>query len=65
MALVECLNCGETRQREGDRLRRLHGGDCCPRCGYVGWAPTDELTEQTRHALRLRPPDRRRLLSVA
>jgi len=65
MALVECLNCGETRQEQRDSFRRVHLGDCCPRCGYVGWAPTDELTEHARRALRDRPLARRRLLTVA
>ncbi|HEY6015543.1 MAG TPA: hypothetical protein VIU44_03505 [Gaiellaceae bacterium] len=46
-------------------MHRIHLGDCCPRCGYVGWAPTDELTETTRRALRDRPLVRRRLVSLA
>jgi hypothetical protein len=62
---VECLNCGETRPAGYPDGRRIHLGDCCPRCGYVGWAPTDELTETARRALRDRPLVRRRLLSVA
>jgi hypothetical protein len=65
MSLVECLNCGETRDTREDGLRRVHLGDCCPRCGYVGWAPTDELTERARRALRNRPLARRRLLTIA
>jgi hypothetical protein len=40
-------------------------GDSCPRCGYVGWADTDELNESTRRLLRDRPLTRRRLLTVA
>jgi hypothetical protein len=63
--MVECLNCGELRRTRLEGLRRIHLGDCCPRCGYVGWAPAAELTETTRRALRDRPPERRRLLSVA
>jgi len=65
MSLVECLNCGETRQTQRGGLRRIHLGDCCPRCGYVGWAAASELTETQRRALRDRPLERRRLLSVA
>ena len=65
MALVECLNCGETRLAPRDGLRRVHLGDCCPRCGYVGWAGADDLTESQRRALRERPLERRRLLLVA
>jgi hypothetical protein len=33
----------------------------CPRCGYVGWAPVDELTEHERRVLQNRPLERRRL----
>jgi len=57
---VECLSCGQTREiapREG------HAADSsdCRRCGYLGWAPTGELTEPVRRALRERPLDRRRV----
>ncbi len=31
----------------------------CPRCGYVGWAPSVELTEGTRRGLRERPVEQR------
>jgi hypothetical protein len=65
MALVECLNCGDTRQAQRNGLRRIHLGDCCHRCGYVGWAPAGDLTESARRALRDRPVERRRLVSVA
>jgi hypothetical protein len=51
---VECLNCGKTR-RVGD----VPGE--CTRCGYVGWADAESLTETLRRALRERPPDRRKL----
>ena len=51
---VECLNCGKAR-RVGDTA-----GECA-RCGYVGWAETDSLTETLRRALRERPPERRKL----
>jgi hypothetical protein len=33
----------------------------CPRCGYVGWAPIDALSERERRVLRERPLERRRL----
>jgi len=65
MSLVECLNCGETRAAQRDDRRRIHLDDCCPRCGYVGWARTDDLTETARRALRDRPVARRRLVTVA
>lgn len=51
---VECLNCGKTR-RVADAT-----GECV-RCGYVGWADTESLTETLRRALRERPPQRRKL----
>jgi hypothetical protein len=33
----------------------------CARCGYVGWASVEDLTERDRRALRARPLERRRL----
>jgi hypothetical protein len=33
----------------------------CPRCGYLGWALVQALSEGERRAFRLRPPERRRL----
>jgi hypothetical protein len=65
MPIVECLNCGETRETRRDSARLVLTGDSCPRCGYVGWAGTDELNESTRRLLRDRPLTRRRLLTVA
>jgi ribosomal protein L37E len=53
---VECLRCGKQRDYRDDE---------CPRCGYVGWARTDELDEGARRRLRERPPEARRLRSVA
>ncbi len=35
--------------------------DECPKCSYVGWASSAELSERTRRLLRERPLDRRRL----
>lgn len=51
---MECLNCGKTR-RVGDDT-----GECI-RCGYVGWADAESLTETLRRALRERPVERRKL----
>jgi hypothetical protein len=65
MALVECLSCGETRAARRESVNRVITDDCCGRCGYVGWAKTDELSESTRRQLRERPLGRRRLLTVA
>ena len=43
--------------------RRLEPGECL-RCGYVGWARREELTETLRRALRERTTERRRLRPV-
>jgi ribosomal protein S27AE len=55
---VECLSCGARRIVAGGR----HGdaGEC-HRCGYVGWASSEELTADARRLLRERPLERRRL----
>jgi Zn ribbon nucleic-acid-binding protein len=49
--LVECLNCGAVRHISTlpSRPGALHE---CARCGYVGWADTESLTEALRRALR-------------
>ena len=39
---------------------RVDGGEC-PRCGYVGWAPSLTLDEALRRRLRIRPLESRRL----
>ena len=62
--VVECLRCGSTRLVRRNVFRRLDDPEC-PRCGYLGWAPTLALTESERHDLRQRPPARRRLRPVA
>ena len=59
---IECLNCGETR-RVGDT--KSHVRDECPRCGYLGWAESESLTETLRRRLRERPLELRRLPRVA
>jgi phage FluMu protein Com len=57
---VECLRCGETHTLRPAGYRHLDGGEC-PRCTYVGWATSEDVTEVTRKALRERPLERRRL----
>ena len=54
----ECLRCGKLWTV--DHLR-VHGVDLaeCPRCGYLGWAESTDLTEVTRRLLRERPPELR------
>jgi hypothetical protein len=51
---VECLACGARRVVVGDPRE-------CHRCGYVGWASSEELTADARRRLRERPLERRRL----
>jgi hypothetical protein len=48
---VECLKCGYPRRVRGS-TRHVAGAGHCPRCDYVGWAASDELTEDERRALR-------------
>jgi transposase len=57
--VVECLRCGSSREAEVSPLRQANPE--CPKCGYVGWAPVNALTDGERRALRDRPPERRRL----
>ncbi|MDQ3821717.1 MAG: hypothetical protein M3321_00560 [Actinomycetota bacterium] len=53
---VECLRCGDTRD--------LGRSPECPRCGYLGWAEPQDLTERVRKVLRTRPPELRRVRAV-
>jgi hypothetical protein len=57
--LVECLNCGAPR-RIVTRASRPGDPDECHRCGYVGWADTETLTETLRRALREHTVEQRR-----
>jgi Zn ribbon nucleic-acid-binding protein len=59
---VECLSCGHRRAVREDARRSA--ADECPRCGYVGWASTAELSEHTRKLLRERPVERRHLRAL-
>ena len=56
---VECLGCGSVRV--ATLIRGHVEAHECPRCGYLGWALSAELSEPTRRLLRERPVDRRRL----
>jgi len=58
--VVECLRCGSTRLARRNAFRRLETPEC-PDCGYLGWAPSLELTDAERDVLRERPAARRRL----
>jgi hypothetical protein len=59
---VECLSCGYRRAIRGDE--RGSALDECPRCRYVGWASSAELSEHARRLLRDRPVERRHLHAV-
>jgi hypothetical protein len=61
---IECLGCGEARVVPAAKPGRLlHPGEC-PRCGYVGWAPSAALSEPMRMRIRERPVDRRAVVYV-
>ncbi len=55
---VECLRCGQSRAFTPGPRRSEEAGDC-PRCGYVGWAFSDDLNEKTRRLVRELPLERR------
>ena len=57
---VECLKCGLPRVVR-ESVLGAHGAGHCPRCGYVGWAPSAELDEDERRALRDVPVELRRV----
>jgi ribosomal protein S27AE len=59
--LVECLSCGATRRVAAHALRSIQRHECT-RCGYVGWAETESLTEALRRALRDHTVEQRRHL---
>jgi hypothetical protein len=60
---VECLSCGARRIVVSGEHHHDDPGEC-QRCGYVGWAMSDELTNAVRRQLRERPLPRRRLRTV-
>jgi hypothetical protein len=62
---IECLGCGEARAVAAVSAEaKLDPGEC-PRCGYLGWAPSTALTERVRRSIRERPVDRRaRLFAI-
>jgi len=61
---VECLSCGCTRVVHRTVFRHFDAPEYL-RCGYLGWAPVQTLTESERRGLRTRPVERRRLSAVA
>jgi hypothetical protein len=54
--MVECLNCGK---------RRPFPEHECPRCAYVGWAHTEDVTETLRRRLRERVLTDRRVRAAS
>jgi hypothetical protein len=58
--LVECLNCGATRKVASDPVHGVQPG-ACAKCGYVGWADHESLSETLRRALRDQAPPTRRI----
>jgi hypothetical protein len=55
---VECLRCGTLRTVPRDGSHHVDAGEC-PRCMYVGWAPSNALNETVRRRIRDEPPERR------
>lgn len=55
---VECLQCGQARAFAPGRWREDEAGDC-PRCEYVGWAYSKDLSERMRKLFRDLPVERR------
>jgi len=45
--VVECLRCGTSRIARRDVFKRFEAPEC-PHCGYLGWAPVLELTDNER-----------------
>jgi uncharacterized protein (DUF2461 family) len=60
---VECLACGDVRAVIVPAGGHLNPGECA-RCGYLGWAPSDELTEPMRRSIREAPLEHRATLSA-
>jgi len=55
---VECLRCGQARAFSPGPRRHEEAG-ACPRCQYVGWAYSSDLSERTRKLFRELPLERR------
>jgi hypothetical protein len=55
---VECLRCGGPRRVPADVAGRGDAGEC-PRCAYLGWAPSEALSEAIRRRIREQSPEAR------
>ena len=58
---VECLRCGHSRAFSPGPWRYEEAG-ACPRCQYVGWAYSRDLSERTRELFRDHPLESRQSL---
>jgi hypothetical protein len=62
---VECLRCGGSRRVPEGHGTRKDAGEC-PRCHYLGWAPSEALDESIRRRIREQSPEiRARIKLVA
>jgi hypothetical protein len=55
---VECLGCGGPRRVPVEEAGKGDAGEC-PRCSYLGWAPSEALSEAIRRRIREQPPETR------
>jgi hypothetical protein len=62
--VVECLRCGTSRIARRDVFKHFEAPEC-PHCGYLGWTPVHELTENDRRRTQPRKRLVQRLTSVA
>ncbi len=61
---IECLRCGRLRDVVSASDHVVDAG-VCPRCAYVGWALSEDLTEDERRELRDLPVEERRFEHLA
>jgi hypothetical protein len=59
VVVIECLRCGRLRDVVSSS-DHVDDAGVCPRCAYVGWACSDDLTEDERRELRDLPVEERR-----
>ncbi len=64
VVVIECLRCGRVRDAACASTHVPDAG-VCPRCSYVGWALSDDLSEEERRDLRELPVEERRFEQVA
>jgi hypothetical protein len=64
VVVIECLRCGRLRDVVSS-FGHVADAGVCPRCSYVGWAFSDDLTEDERRELRDLPVEERRFEQLA